>query len=77
MEKMTNLEQMREYIERKFTSEFFEAKATTEDEFGEQVRWNIKWTPKVRQFEPCEGVIWAGPDYFTSAVPFKLAQPDE
>lgn len=72
METLKNLEEMREYIERKFTSEFFEAKATTEDAFGEQVRWTIVWTPKVAQFEECTGTIWAGPDYFTSAVPFKL-----
>lgn len=71
MEPLKNLEEMREYIERKFTSEVFTAKATTEDEFGEQVRWTIHWTPRGNRYAPCEGTIYAAPDYLTSAVPFK------
>lgn len=74
---LENLEDMRDYIETKFSSEFFDARATTTDPFGPQVRWTIHWTPKVPQFQPCEGTIWAGPDYFTSAVPFRLETPEE
>lgn len=69
---LKNLEDMKSYIEEKFTSEVFEATATTEDPFGEQVRWHIEWTPKGPAYEACSGSIWASPDGFTSAVPFKL-----
>lgn len=70
---LTNLEEMKAYIEEKFSSEVFEAKATTEDAFGEQVRWHIEWTPKGPAYdEVIRGSIWAAPNGFTSAVPFKL-----
>lgn len=67
---LTNLEDMRDYIETKFTSEVFTAKATTSDKFGPQVKWDIQWTPRGNRYEPCEGAIWASPDYLTSSVPF-------
>jgi hypothetical protein len=72
MEPLKNLEEMKSYIEAKFSSEVFEAKATTEDAFGEQVRWTIVWTPKVTGYKVETGSIWAAPNYYTAAVPFKL-----
>jgi hypothetical protein len=70
MEPLKNLDEMREYIERKFTGEYFEAKATTEDEFGPVVRWDIEWTPKVDRFEPSSGPMWCSPTGYTASVPF-------
>jgi hypothetical protein len=70
MEPLKNLDEMREYIERKFTGEYFVAKASTKDAFGPVVRWHIDWTPTVERFEPCTGSIWCSPDYYTASVPF-------
>lgn len=69
---LQNLEEMKQYIEEKFTSEVYVAKASTTDVFGEQVRWHIEWVPKDSHYEACTGSIWAAPSGYTAAVPFLL-----
>lgn len=69
MELLKNLDEMREYIERKFGSEVYGCKAETARPFADVVKWDLTWTPKGERGEVITGPVWCGRSGYTAAVP--------
>lgn len=68
---LENMNDMVWYLEKKFSSDSYEASAKPVEDFQEVVKFEIVWTPKKEGLPSDTAFMWCNTKARTAAVPFR------